>query len=111
MVGNNKQHVKCLLRKMKQSVIKCRFNKKKEEKRNEIGEVEKLKTNNDARVSEWNEQSITIELGVVFVPRRFRDGDESQPTLRTGSRGCDSATSRGCVALSGGEENFGNWDE
>lgn len=41
-------------------------------------EVGKFKTNNVARVSKWNEQSITIELGIVFVPRCSRDGDESQ---------------------------------
>jgi len=34
-----------------------------------------------SHVSPRNEQSIKIELGIVFVPRCFRDGDESQPTL------------------------------
>lgn len=50
------------------------------------GKIVKFKTNNIARVSKWNEQSITIELGTVFVPRCFRDSDESQPTLQLQGR-------------------------
>lgn len=36
-------------------------------------EIVKVKMNNVARVSKWNEQSIMIELGSFFVPKRFRD--------------------------------------
>lgn len=66
-------------------------------------EIEKFKTDNVARVSKWNEQSI-IELGTVFVPRRFRDSDESQPTLASlqGREGSDpNLRERDCVTPSG----------